>query len=60
MPYAIMARGSPLVTPSWLCKKWPDPSTVARATSVSLWLYQLNVNCAPLGHSCRTAHNMAV
>ena len=60
MPCAIMARGSPWVTPSLLCKKWPDPSPVSLTTSVAQWRYHLNVNCAPLGHSCRTAQSMAV
>ena len=55
-----MARGSPWVTPSLLCNKWPDPSPVSLTTSVAQWRYQLKVNCAPLGHSCRTAHIMAV
>ena len=43
-----------------LCKKWPNLSSVSRTTSVAQWRYQLNLNCAPLGHSFRTSHNMAV
>ena len=46
--YSIMSRGSPWVTPSLLCKKWPEPSPVSCATSVAQWQYQLNLNCAPL------------
>ena len=37
MLYAIMARGSPWITPSLLCKKWPDPSAVFLTTSVDQW-----------------------
>ena len=60
IPYAIMARGSPWVTPSLIYKKLPEPSPVSRTTSVAQWWYQLNVNFTQLGHSCRTTHNMAV
>ena len=35
MPYVIMARRSPWVTPSLLCKKWPDPSPMSLSTSVA-------------------------
>ena len=45
MPYAIMAKGSPWVTSSFLCKNWPEPSAVCLTTSVAQWRYQLKVNC---------------
>ena len=34
MPYAIMERGSPWVTLSLICNKWPEPSPVSHTTSV--------------------------
>ena len=37
MPYAIMARESPWVRFSFLCKKWPDPSDVFLTTNVAQW-----------------------
>ena len=60
MPYEIMTRGSPWVTPSLLHNKWHEPSPVSCTKSVFQWRYKLNVNYAPLGHSCRTDHNMSV
>ena len=60
MPYTIMSIGPPWVTPSFLCKKWPGPSSMSHTTRVSHWWYQLKVNCAPLGHSCRTSQSIAV
>ena len=35
MLYAIMDKGSPWVTLSLLCKKWPDLSSVLRTTRVA-------------------------
>ena len=48
MPYAIMDKGSPWITPSLLCKKWPDPSS-SRTTRVDQWQFQLKVNCGAAG-----------
>ena len=30
-------KGNPWVTPSLLCKNWPDPSAVFLTTSVAQW-----------------------
>ena len=60
MPYAIMAKGYPWVTPYLICKKWPDPTSEYCTNRVSQRRYQLNVNCAPLGHSCLTAESIDV
>ena len=35
MPYVIMAKDSPRVTPSLLCKKWPEPTAVSCTTRVA-------------------------
>ena len=35
MPYAIMAKGSPWVTPYLIFKKWPDPSSNSCTTRVA-------------------------
>ena len=51
MPYSIVARGSPWVTPSLIFNKWLDASPVSQTTSMAQWRYHLNVNCEPLGHS---------
>ena len=59
MMYVIMAKGSPWVTPSLLCKKWPDPSSVPITTRLAQWRKKLMVNCMPLGHSCRTDQSIA-
>ena len=59
MPYSIMAKGYPWVMPSLLCKKWFYPNT-SRTTRVAQCLYQLKVNCTPLGHSNQMAHSTSV
>ena len=52
MPYAILVRGYPWVTPSLLCNKWPDPykycttrvsQLAATAQIMAVWLSSLNV-----------------
>ena len=60
VPYTIMARGSHWVTPSLLCKKLPDLSSLSCTTRVAQRRQQLKVNCAPLGYSCGTAQSIAV
>ena len=56
MPYAFMARGSPWVTPSFLCKKWPDPYPMSLTTRVAQWRAVYIQLLPPLGHTGGTGH----
>ena len=59
MPYYIMTRGYPWVTPSFMWRKWPI-IPISQITRVYHWWQQLNVNCIRLGHSNHTAHSMTI